>query len=46
MHRGAGYDADRFRRLMRQTRVRGQANSLHEEVATIAAPGNYSTAIT
>ena len=30
MHRGAGYDADRFRRLMRQTRVRGQANSLHE----------------
>lgn len=30
MHRGAGYDADRFRRLMRQTRVRGKVNSLLE----------------
>lgn len=30
MHRGAGYDADRFRRYMRQTRVSGAANSLEE----------------
>ena len=30
LHRGTGYDADRHRRLMRQTRVRGVANTLLE----------------
>ena len=30
LHRGAGYDADKHRRLMRQTRVRGACNSLAE----------------
>ncbi len=30
IHRGAGYDADRFRRYMRQTRVRGVCSSLEE----------------
>lgn len=30
IHRGAGYDADRYRRYMRQTRVRGAASSLDE----------------
>lgn len=30
LHRGAGYDADRFRRYMRQTRVSGTCSSLDE----------------
>ena len=30
IHRGAGYDADRYRRYMRQTRVRGTGNTLEE----------------
>lgn len=30
IHRGAGYDADRFRRYMRQTRVRGAGSTLAE----------------
>ena len=30
IHRGAGYDADRFRRYMRQTRVRGSGPTLTE----------------
>lgn len=30
LHRGAGYDADRYRRLMRQTRVRGAGPTLAE----------------
>jgi alpha-ketoglutarate-dependent 2,4-dichlorophenoxyacetate dioxygenase len=30
IHRGAGYDADKYRRLMRQTRVAGTASSLEE----------------
>ena len=30
LHRGAGYDADRWRRRMRQTRVRGQGPTLDE----------------
>ena len=30
IHRGAGYDADRYRRYMRQTRVRGAGSSLEE----------------
>lgn len=30
IHRGAGYDADRFRRYMRQTRVRGAGPTLTE----------------
>jgi len=30
LHRGRGYDADRYRRLMRQTRVRGTASTLAE----------------
>lgn len=30
LHRGVGYDADRYRRLMRQTRVRGACNTLDE----------------
>lgn len=30
IHRGAGYDADRFRRYMRQTRVRGAGPTLGE----------------
>ena len=30
LHRGAGYDADRFRRNMRQTRVRGAGPTLEE----------------
>ena len=30
IHRGAGYDADKHRRLMRQTRVSGRASSLEE----------------
>lgn len=30
IHRGAGYDADRYRRYMRQTRVRGTGSSLEE----------------
>ena len=30
VHRGAGYDADRYRRYMRQTRVRGACSSLDE----------------
>lgn len=30
IHRGAGYDADRFRRYMRQTRVRGAGSTLME----------------
>jgi len=30
LHRGAGYDADRFRRYMRQTRVRGSGPTLTE----------------
>lgn len=30
LHRGVGYDADRYRRLMRQTRVRGSCNTLDE----------------
>ncbi|MEM7684133.1 MAG: TauD/TfdA family dioxygenase, partial [Pseudomonadota bacterium] len=30
LHRGAGYDADRFRRRMRQTRVSGACSSLEE----------------
>lgn len=33
LHRGAGYDADRFRRYMRQTRVSGACSSLDESVA-------------
>ncbi|MEM1300474.1 MAG: TauD/TfdA family dioxygenase [Pseudomonadota bacterium] len=30
IHRGAGYDADKYRRYMRQTRVRGTCSSLEE----------------
>ena len=30
LHRGAGYDADRYRRYMRQTRVSGTCSSLEE----------------
>lgn len=30
LHRGAGYDADKYRRYMRQTRVRGEAPTLEE----------------
>ncbi len=30
LHRGAGYDADRFRRYMRQSRVRGAGPTLEE----------------
>ncbi len=30
LHRGAGYDADRYRRYMRQTRVRGDGPTLAE----------------
>ncbi len=30
LHRGAGYDADRYRRLMRQSRVRGAGPTLDE----------------
>jgi alpha-ketoglutarate-dependent 2,4-dichlorophenoxyacetate dioxygenase len=30
LHRGAGFDADRWRRLMRQTRVRGAGPTLRE----------------
>lgn len=30
LHRGAGYDADRFRRYLRQTRVRGAGPTLEE----------------
>ena len=30
LHRGTGYDADRYRRLMRQTRVRGSGPTLQE----------------
>lgn len=30
IHRGAGYDADKYRRYMRQTRTRGPCNSLAE----------------
>ena len=30
LHRGAGYDADRYRRYMRQTRVRGTGSSVNE----------------
>ena len=30
LHRGAGYDADRWRRYMRQTRVQGQGPTLEE----------------
>jgi len=30
LHRGAGYDADKYRRNMRQTRVRGAGSSLEE----------------
>ena len=30
LHRGVGYDAHRFRRLMRQTRVAGKGNTLKE----------------
>jgi alpha-ketoglutarate-dependent 2,4-dichlorophenoxyacetate dioxygenase len=31
IHRGEGYDADRFRRYMRQTRTRGAGTTLSEE---------------
>ncbi len=31
IHRGAGYDADKYRRFMRQTRVRGTGSSLLED---------------
>ena len=30
LHRGSGYDADKHRRRMRQTRVTGAASSLEE----------------
>ena len=30
LHRGTGYDADKYRRYMRQTRVRGAGSSLDE----------------
>ncbi|HIL06111.1 MAG TPA: TauD/TfdA family dioxygenase, partial [Acidimicrobiia bacterium] len=30
LHRGTGYDANRFRRYMRQTRVRGTGPTLEE----------------
>lgn len=30
LHRGVGYDADKYRRYMRQTRVRGAGPTLHE----------------
>ena len=30
LHRGTGYDADKYRRLMRQTRVRGLGPTLTE----------------
>lgn len=33
LHRGAGYDADRFRRYMRQTRVSGECPTLDEKAA-------------
>lgn len=31
LHRGAGYDADKYRRYMRQTRVMGRDNTVREE---------------
>ena len=31
LHRGTGYDADRYRRYLRQTRVRGAGPTLEEE---------------
>ena len=33
LHRGTGYDADRFRRYMRQTRVSGDCSTLEEKAA-------------
>ena len=30
LHRGAGYDADKYRRYMRQARVRGDCPTLEE----------------
>jgi alpha-ketoglutarate-dependent 2,4-dichlorophenoxyacetate dioxygenase len=30
VHRGSGYDADKYRRYMRQTRVKGVGSTLHE----------------
>ena len=30
LHRGSGYDADKYRRYMRQTRVRGAGPTLQE----------------
>lgn len=37
LHRGAGYDADAYRRRMRQTRVAGTCGTLDETVPPIAA---------
>lgn len=37
LHRGAGYDADAYRRRMRQTRVAGACNTLDEAVPPLAA---------
>lgn len=37
LHRGAGYDADAYRRRMRQTRVAGICGTLDETVPPIAA---------
>lgn len=32
LHRGAGYDADKYRRMMRQSRVLGQGNTVRDSV--------------
>ncbi len=32
LHRGAGYDADKYRRMMRQSRVLGQGNTVRDNV--------------
>lgn len=37
LHRGAGYDADAYRRRMRQTRVHGICNTMEEAVPPLAA---------
>lgn len=37
LHRGAGYDADAYRRRMRQTRVHGLCNTMEETVPPLAA---------
>lgn len=37
LHRGAGYDADAYRRRMRQTRVLGICNTMEETIPPLAA---------